>query len=58
MESIKPYMIYLFEQLGPSILIFAFLILTEIIEHLYNAIFIAEKRSIKILTIPTLILIC
>ena len=51
-------MIYLFEQLGPSILIFAFLILTEIIEHLYNAIFIAEKRSIKILTIPTLILIC
>jgi len=46
------------DTLGPCILVFAFLILTEIIKHLYNALFTAEQRSIKILAVPILTLIC
>ena len=48
----------LLDALGPCVLVFAFLILTEVIKHAFNALFIAEQRSIKILAIPTLILIC
>jgi hypothetical protein len=51
-------MVQALNTVGPSVLIFAFLIGTEIIEHTYKAIIKCDGRSMRLLTIPILILIC